>query len=348
MQDLLGIRTQINRVSDVKYKLPKPIRKILRSVYCVFNKKYRNRVSDIAMNFGTANPDLSFYVVRTQAAVGLLGFFAVYFSILNKLLIADQKKLIPVIDMENYKTYISEEQAVNGTKNVWEYYYEQPSEYSLDEVYRSKNVVLSRLNAWDIRYCSDSPLIEMCQDKETISKLHGIVKKYIRFNEGTEAYIEEKAKGILLKDKKILGVASRGTDYTKFRVSGHPIQPSTAELIEITKQKVIEWNVDYVFITTEENETLAEFKEAFADKILYSERERSTNYNSDKSGKYFTDIHFGRENDKFTTALEYLTEIVMLSRCNYLIGTASGGLGAAVMMNGGEYEGKCIIDLGCY
>ena len=46
--------------------------------------------------------------------------------------------------------------------------------------------------------------------------------------------------------------------------------------------------------------------------------------------------------------MEYLTNIVLLSKCDCLLGVYVGGTVGALEMNGGAYEHVEIMDLGVY
>ena len=44
--------------------------------------------------------------------------------------------------MENFKTIYNEKKNINNLKNSWNYYFENVSNYSLDEVYKSNKVII--------------------------------------------------------------------------------------------------------------------------------------------------------------------------------------------------------------
>ena len=48
---------------------------------------------------------------------------------------------IPVVDMENFTNPYNEKDQINNTLNSWEYYFNQTSDYSLKDIYKSKNVI---------------------------------------------------------------------------------------------------------------------------------------------------------------------------------------------------------------
>ena len=79
---------------------------------------------EIKKCFGELNPDKTFFVIRL--APPATGFLANYNYVLGYMKYAFDKGWIPVVDMENYASLYQEEGPVNGTRNVWEYFFEQP------------------------------------------------------------------------------------------------------------------------------------------------------------------------------------------------------------------------------
>ena len=91
-------------------------------------------------SFGSLNSTKKFYIIRRFPTAGL---FSNITFVLNHLKICDEMGLIPIIDMYNYPTLYNEYNNLNKTKNAWEYFFERLNNYTLEEVYKSKNVFLS-------------------------------------------------------------------------------------------------------------------------------------------------------------------------------------------------------------
>lgn len=72
--------------------------------------------------------------------VGESGFFWEMTEVLSCLCYTERFHLTPVIDWSSY-TFYSERKPVNGTRNVWEYYFKPVSEIPYDEVENCKNVI---------------------------------------------------------------------------------------------------------------------------------------------------------------------------------------------------------------
>ena len=54
-----------------------------------------------------------------------------------------KKKMIPIVDMENFTTIYNEKSKVFKTFNAWEYYFEQFSKVNLKNIYK-KNFLFQR------------------------------------------------------------------------------------------------------------------------------------------------------------------------------------------------------------
>ena len=147
----------------------------------------------------------------------------------------------------------------------------------------------------------------------------------------------------LIEGKRVVGVVSRGSDLLNCK--GHSVQPDVETLITQTKQMLIKHNCEYVFLATEEELIVGIFKTHFVDKLIINESFRITSFD-----QYLplVDISSNRENDKYLKGMEYLTTVILLSKCNCLIGTLVGATVGALELNQEQYESKYIFDLGVY
>lgn len=314
-------------------------------------------------SYGEKNPDITFYVLRpyyylqrnelTQNVSNLLTH---YYRTLQNLAYAIENNWIPVVDWENYGPFPHQENyPVHGTKNCWEYYWNQPSEYSLEEVYQSKNVILSTQNTRDNQYVPSiffSPkLQEQAEDYATRCPKYD---RYISLNPEVAQYIQEKQNALFPSGARILGVAVRGTSYGvestlkgMAKADGHPKQPTEAKLIQMIRQFMLEWDMDYAFITCEFAPLIEDIRKALGDKIIYLPRKRY-----DKPPKR-GDVEKNLDplyvpGQKYQTNLDYLTEMVLLARCTSLLAAMSSGTRAAIIWNGGHYENMRIIESGLW
>ena len=273
----------------------------------------------------------------------MAGLFSYVHTTLGNIACAVEKGYIPVVDMKSSpNTYLEPFQV--GEKNAWELYFKQPLNYSLEDVYKCGNYIISPKKA-PARYPGSRGALGM-KDKEECDFWSILYKKFIILNENTNKYIDGEYNKLIKSNMRVLGVLCRGTDYTQMKPYGHQIQPQVRDIIKKVREVMKEWQCDYIYLATDEKKTLNIFEENFPDKIITNDRRYYDDFEFDK--QLITLISFDRENDKYLQGLEYLSSIVILSRCNCLVSGLCGGSYAAIYMNGGKYEHKYLFDLGLY
>src|ERR1039458_7053638 len=118
-------------------KLYQRVRKTFRGISAHFS--YIPPGAEILSTSGTLNPDKWFYIIWRKPPGN--GFFSNFLGVIGHLLIADRLGYTPIVDMLNYKTYYNQPEGIDGLHNEWEYYFEQPSGYSISAIANSKNIV---------------------------------------------------------------------------------------------------------------------------------------------------------------------------------------------------------------
>lgn len=298
-------------------------------------------------SFGKFNPDKIFYVIRSidyknKFYIGPVNnLLANYFYVLSHLRYAQINGWIPIIDMLNYPVYNSLPYPVNGTMNAWEYFWQQPNKYSLDEVYQSKNVILSKQN-WFSQYDMGYEPSHY-EDSELIKNFFQLAAT-VPLNSKVENIINQKSKEMLKNKKNILGIAFRFGGHSKkhfAKTIGHPVQPDIDEMIKLAKIYLDKWGMQYIFLTSDTEEAAQEFKKIFKDKLIILKRERF----SELLKKGETNNLYSQEN-LYKTSLNYLTEMTLLSRCDCLIGSINSGLRYAVIQNNCKYKNVKILNYG--
>lgn len=74
----------------------------------------------------------------------------------------------------------------------------------------------------------------------------------------------------IIKNKKVLGVLVRGTDYVKIKPAGHPVQPNIDVMLSDVKEVFNEY--DAIYLATDEFAVVKKFEETFPGKILTNNR----------------------------------------------------------------------------
>lgn len=309
------------------------------------------------VSYGDKNPNTTFYVIRPYFFLepneyifqNIPNLLTQYYYNLQKLSYAVECGYTPVVDWQNYgRMPHSEDEPVNGTTNAWEYYWNQPSEYTLDEVYQSKNVILSTQNIGQFGYipnCSMAPPLA-----QYATRLAELCPKYARlfsFNQTTQAYIDQAYDRLLKGKERVLGVIVRGSSYgmsgTVYK--SHPKQLPTDELIKCVNKYLQEWGMDYVFFTNETQELIDIMKQEFSERLIYLPRLRDSVERLKKTDEKNPMYAPGQ---KYQTNLDYITEIALLARCNALLGSMSSGMRTAIILNAGEYENMMVVDKGTW
>lgn len=301
--------------------------------------------------YGPAHPDQTIYIIRSIADhspfyIGPVhNLLANYFYVLSHIQYARTKGWIPVVDQLNYPVYNSQSTPIHGTRNPWEYFWQQPGGVSLEEAYQSKNVVLSKQSwfwEWDMGYS-----VEHYTDLSMILQFYE-ASKQIPMNLMVQEYVEKMKRGIFPKIGKVLGVAFRYGGHAKscpHHGQGHPIQPEADELISVVKQCMEQWEMDYIFLTSDEMRAVEHFRREFGKQLIVLNRERMNADMVSSDGK-LDKIY---QKDKiYQTTLNYLTEMELLAKCDSLIGSVTSGLRYAIVRNGGKYSQVKILDYGFF
>lgn len=192
------------------------------------------------------------------------------------------------------------------------------------------------------------PQFPTAEDVRVLSKLYRA--PIFELNAATRAYVEREYEEIFVARgrPRICGVLCRGTDYKYARY--HQKQPPVEDVIALVRRKMDELDLAYIYLATEEYRIQRMFDEAFPGKVLINKRVYYDAY-WELAKKLGADARIGmvrndRENDRYLSALEYLSSLQLLARCDALIAGACGGSCATLYMNGGKYEYWHLFNLG--
>ena len=193
---------------------------LIKDAESLFYKKkldFRNPVSINLMSFSKLNPNVVFYVIKRSLGAGL---FSNLIYVLNHLNIADKNRFIPIVDMKNFTTIYNEKNKIDGNYNAWEYYFENVSKYSLEEVYKSQNVVITK----DKFFKNFSHVISSKKFRKIGDRYFKIKKK---FNKISDNYFKKNL------NEKTLAIHYRGTSYKTS--ANHPFPATINNTIEYCK-----------------------------------------------------------------------------------------------------------------
>lgn len=145
----------------------------------------------------------------------------------------------------------------------------------------------------------------------------------------------------------MLGVLLRGTDYIKLRPAGHPVQPKPEEIAEKTRQLFNSGEYSAVYVATEEKKLYDLLGNTVGvENVRENKRQYYDDIFNDQKLELIGKVHFDRDNDNYWKGLEYLSSLLILSKCHTLVGGNCGGTLFAVMM--GDYHKPTIFNYGVY
>ena len=259
--------------------------------------------------YGDLNKDKYFYIIKRSPGTGL---FSNVTFVLNHLLICKKLGFIPIIDMENYHTIYNEREKIKGTSNAWNYYFVPLYDFTLEEVYKSKNVLIS----------SDKFYNFFTYNLEIKEEFIKILQRDIKIN--------RKLNKIFLKlsqkfeKKNILGIHFRGTSYK--RSQGHPLPATKKQMLKITKKIISGNNIDMIFLVTEEKNYLEFFQKHFPNKLFYLK----SSFRSDKNDAFKI---YPRNLHRYKLGRETVLETLLLSKCDHFIYLRSNVSSASIGFN---------------
>lgn len=296
---------------------------------------FHNICRECKANFGKNNPDKLFYVVRCPNE--MLGLMGLYNYVIEHIMKAEKLSAIPVVDWKHYPNSSILNDCEVGKVNAWNFYFEDISGVTLEDVYKSKNVIMDGGEG--------IPSLAEVKDEQKLRQSHDVIEKYIRLNKDTKEYFEEYYE-TNIKGKKTLGVLCRGTDFANAKPKWHSICPTVEQTINVIKEKEQLWGAfDRIFLATEDKTIYQQMKDHYGEKLLYNQsididetdtRWLNTIYDDEKYQKV-----------KKLNGRNYLTAVYLLANCEYFISPIVGGtLGVMRVTNGfKDYE---YIDLGSY
>lgn len=285
------------------------------------------------MNFGDKNPEKTFFLIKSPLTV--MGLSDLIRWTLYRVKVAEDHrrgKIIPIVDM-SVEGDNNQFNGGDGT-NAWTMFFEQLTDIPIAEVYQSKNVIRGA----DQLFMAN-PYIK----EESMFPDHAaLFRKYLRFNEKTQNYVDALYDKVIPKDKKrILGVIGRGTDYNLDLANLLVNKPSgPAAFLKRVEQVVQEGDYDCVFLATEDANVYKQFMEsALAPKIVYVDQERIDYNDKDNSSRFLIEIYNEQKRDGYQATVQYLGIIHILSKCTSMIASVDcGAYHIAMGLNDHRYE----------
>ncbi len=286
---------------------------------------------------GKENADKTFYVIRRRDCY--CGLFSLFLTNLQRIDDALKAGYIPVVDMQNdFNIYLTADKI--GKENAWEYYFKQPCGYTLQDISKSRNVIIgSGAVPSMFPYLKIDFLNGKTGELEYWRKL---AAKCMILSDTAAKKVEEEYNKLFMPGDKVLGVKCRGTDYANGKPKNHPIQPTPEQAIAKAEEIFQEQHCTKVFLATEDKAFYQIFSERFGDKLVVSKTEYAE-YHGGSAGKE----EYEREGGDIQAGMDYLVTTMLLAKCHCLCAGCVSGTVAALMLTKG-YEYTYLFDLGIY
>jgi uncharacterized protein YifE (UPF0438 family) len=266
---------------------------------------------------GPKNPEKKFYIIWRDYYGA--GFFSNYAFVIGHLMVAKEKKLIPIIDFENFKTIYNEKNPVNGTENAWNYYFESLNDYQLNEVYQSQNVF----------FC-DGNFPKGYSYNLTEIKGAYTISKEIKLNKIVKNFIQNSIK----IDSSYLGIHFRGKEQNL--ASYHSFGPSYDQIVSNAKILLDKYNLYKIFIVTEDVKAIEVLEKHFPGSVFFTDSFRL------RKGNSYKEIE-ARDNHRYQLGLEILRDASLLSQCKGILFSDSNVNEYARLINDHQYKFECEI-----
>lgn len=170
-------------------------------------------------------------------------------------------------------------------------------------------------------------------------------KRLLILNEETCRYVDDEAESLKIY-QNTLGVLLRGTDYVSLKPKGHPVQPGIEEVIGEIKHALNTGGYEKIYLATDEKKLFDIVETSVSVPALSNKR----TYYDDKyqQGLPIGTVHFDRDKDNYYKGLEYLSSMLLLSRCKGIVAGNCGGTKFACLMADKRFDHHCVFDKGVY
>lgn len=232
-----------------------------------------------------------------------------------------------------YRGYLPVFEKSDGEKIGWEWYFTPLEDmWGVDtckKVYM-KERISPYAPSFDMVCNSD------CKDFEIWK---AFTKHLLQLNPKMEEYLQKDTSnlsGFSGDFQMAMGVLLRGTDYTKMKPAGHPIQPSVEDICKRIQAGLLSNpQYKYIYVATEEKRLCDYIKRQFPQIIvLENKRHYIDDMFYEQTLDYVSEVKLDLENENYSRGIEYLSSLVILSKCNMIISGVSGGSCGAFLLRG--------------
>lgn len=249
----------------------------------------------------------SYVVWRTYGA----GFWSIVASTLAHCDTAEQQGRTPVVDMENHASVYQEDSPVRGTRNVWEYYFEQPAGRSVSELGPSP-------------FITDGTIPKGYPREIGHERYRELWQKYARLNDHAAEQIRNTTVDLGISSKT-LGVHFRGQEMRT--AIGHKFPPTVGQMNDAIEHVMENYDFDEIFLVTEAQQYVDALRKRWGSRLYPSPTFRLWRQNSYKLKSAPRKWH------RYRLGMEALQDAHLLAACGGYIHGHSGLSEAALLIS---------------
>ena len=283
-----------------------------------------------------ANDSPLVYRIRRTDRAGLMSTMG---TVLTQLAVAEWLGALPVVDLSEGSAY-QEKQPVNGTRNVWEYYFQPVSEVPVADLASANYRVINSEN--------HHPVTTVAQSEEWLGDLW---RRYVRFNYATQQYLESSLTSLSL-GPSVAGVHARSGDMRTF--PGHPLPPTIEQLVSGARTLLDTGDFDAIFLAAQDEKDVRAMRRAFGERLKVSPSFTFAN-RGDKLGTPFSGVTSKklashaeaiRPRHFYELGREVLRDVLALSRCGGLVSGESNVSKWARIVRGADFGSAVTVSNG--
>lgn len=286
---------------------------------------------------GKEDPDKVYYVIRPRGEQE--GLLSTYYFVMDRIYYTQKHGYIPYVDFDTDHCQYHIDEPVHGTTNAWEYFFEQPSHVTREELAHKKNVLLS---GWSYHNDPNEFVLPKNFTDPSYPITKEVCEKYGQFNENIKKIANQKFKELFNDSENVLGVFIRGTDYVALKPKGHPIQPAVSDVIEKANEWIDQKHIKNVFLVTEDYSYVEKFQNDLHTQFKCSDNDFVKNYNQND---YVSSTFKG---NAYERGLNYLIRLILLGKCTYLISSITNGSLYSYLIKEHPFKEEYWFNLGVY
>ena len=239
------------------------------------------------------------------------GFWSNYSCVLQGLDEACHLGLTQVVDMERHATHYTEQESLDGTRNVWEYYFEQPAGLSLTEALRLDP--LDNRGSTVGRFTSIPAVIPPAP---LLARARELTAQFVRVKPAILADLNRiLPPGV---HREVLGVHVRGTDMRSGQAPRHAVSSAPAAYLDLARTLDREHRFSHIFLACDETQTVQMFRETFGTRLLTTQAHRTAGDQSlDHDYRWLVNVP--RHLHRYQLGREVLGDALLLARCGHFV-----------------------------